>query len=78
MRNRRCRELQTSLKVCRKSKSINYWEANTLFVGPELVETVNRLRSPLPKNPQARFSKERAEGKILGSGAETGLRCNSA
>ncbi|TET85676.1 MAG: long-chain-fatty-acid--CoA ligase [Desulfobacteraceae bacterium] len=28
---------------------INYSEANTLFVGPELVKTVNRLRSRLPK-----------------------------
>jgi len=28
---------------------INYSEANTLFIGPELVETVKRLRSRLPK-----------------------------
>ena len=28
---------------------INYSEANTLFIGPELVPTVNRLRSHLPK-----------------------------
>jgi len=28
---------------------INYSEANTLFVGPELVEMVNQLRSRLPK-----------------------------
>ena len=28
---------------------INYSEANTLFVGPELIETVNHLRGRLPK-----------------------------
>jgi len=39
----------TRLKERELEYIINYSEANTLFVGPELIETVNQLRPRLPK-----------------------------